>query len=53
MIDTQTIARLAVEAQLDPRTVKRAINNGVGSLKSGFDRERLIAAAKKLGVKLA
>jgi len=52
MLDRTTILRLAVEAQLDPRTVQRAAEKGVSSLKSEFDRQRLRAAADKLAVKL-
>jgi hypothetical protein len=51
-VDTQSIARLAAEAQLDPRTVRRAMENGIDSLRSGFDRERLQAAAKKLRIEI-
>jgi hypothetical protein len=47
-----TILRLAAETQLDPRTVKRAVEEGVGALKAAIDRERLREAAKRLGVKL-
>ena len=46
------ILRLAAEAQLDPRTVKRAIERGVGGMQAEHDRERLRTAATKLGFKL-
>lgn len=46
------ILRLAAEAQLDPRTVKRAIENGIESLKAEVDRNRLREAAKQLGLKI-
>jgi len=52
-LTTTQIAKLALESQLDPRTVKRAVQHGINSLKSEFSRERLAAAAKKLGIKLA
>jgi hypothetical protein len=46
------IMRLAAESGLDPRTVKRAVENGVDSLHAELDRERLRAAAKALKVAL-
>ena len=46
------VLRLAAEAQLDPRTVKRALERGVESLQAAVDKERLRAAAAKLGVKI-
>jgi len=46
------ILRLAAEAQLDPRTVKRAAESGIASLKAEVDRTRLKAAAQKLGLKI-
>ena len=47
-LDRPTIARIAVEAQLDPRTVKRAIERGLDSMQSDIDRARLRGALKKL-----
>lgn len=47
-VDSPTIARIALEAQLDTRTVKRAIEFGVDSMKSDFAKARLRAALKKL-----
>lgn len=47
------ILRLAAEAQIDPRTVKRAIDHGIDALKAAVDRERIRLAAKKLGLVLA
>lgn len=47
-LDRPTIARIALEAQLDPRTVKRALEKGLDSMQSDFDRGRLRAALKKL-----
>jgi hypothetical protein len=47
------ILRLAAEAQIDPRTVKRAIDHGVDALKAHVDRDRIRVAAKKLGLVLA
>lgn len=44
------ILRLAAEAQLDPRTVKRAVEHGLASLKAAVDKDRLTIAAKKYGV---
>ncbi len=47
-LDRPTIARIALEAQLDPRTVKRAIEHGIDALQSGHSKARLRAALKKL-----
>lgn len=49
--DRSTIMRIALEAQLDPRTVRRAYEDGIDSLKSEFSRARLRDALKKLGYK--
>lgn len=51
-VDRWTILSLAGEAKLDPRTVKRAVEHGVSSLKSEYDRERIREAAKRIGVTL-
>jgi len=51
-IDRADILRLAAEAQLDVRTVKRAVDRGVDSLRAAVDRERLRQAAEKLGLQL-
>lgn len=50
--DRPTIMRIALEAQLDPRTVKRAIEHGVDSLQSDFAKVRLRSALKKLKIEL-
>jgi hypothetical protein len=50
-IDKAVVLRLAADAQLDPRTVERAIREGLKALKSGFARERLRIAAEKIGLK--
>ena len=47
-IDRPTILRIAVQAQLDPRTVKHALEDGIDSLQSGHSKTRLRAALKKL-----
>ena len=47
-LDQPTIARIALEAQLDPRTVKRAAECGISALQSGHAKVRLRAALKKL-----
>lgn len=46
------ILRLAAEAQLDPRTVKRALERGVSKMQAAVDKERIRAAAAKLGIKI-
>ena len=51
--DRPTIMRIALEAQLDPRTVKRAIEHGVDSLQSDHSKTRLRAALKKLKLETA
>lgn len=52
-VDRAMILRLAAESELDPRTVKRAIDVGIVTLRAEVDRQRLQAAAKKLGVVIA
>jgi hypothetical protein len=47
-VDRPTIARIALEAQLDPRTVKRALEHGIGVLLSDHSKDRLRSALKKL-----
>jgi hypothetical protein len=47
-LDRPTIMRIALEAQLDPRTVKRAIEHGIDSLQSDHSKARLRSALKKL-----
>jgi hypothetical protein len=46
------ILRLAAEAELDPRTVKRAVDRGIDTLRAEVDRTRIRAAAEKLGLQL-
>jgi hypothetical protein len=46
------VLRLSAEAQLDPRTVQRAAERGVDSIRAEVDRQRLRDAAKRLGVEL-
>jgi hypothetical protein len=52
-LDRSSILRLAAESQLDPRTVKRAVEAGVNTLRAEVDRQRLLIAAKKLGLTIA
>lgn len=40
--------RIALEAQLDPRTVKRALECGIDSLQSDHSKARLRSALKKM-----
>ena len=51
-LDRADIMRLAAETGLDARTVKRAVENGVNSLRAEVDKQRLRAAAEKLSLKL-
>lgn len=44
------ILRLAAEAQLDPRTVQRAVERGIGKMQAAVDKERIRAAAAKLKI---
>jgi len=46
------ILRLSAEAQLDPRTVERAIKRGVEKMQAAVDKDRLRAAAIKLKIKI-
>ncbi|HXB28063.1 MAG TPA: hypothetical protein VNV25_25260 [Gemmatimonadaceae bacterium] len=47
-LDRPTIMRIALEAQLDPRTVRRAIDHGIDSLQSDHSKARLRSALKRL-----
>lgn len=49
-LDRADTLRLAAEAQIDPRTVRRAIEHGVAALKAEVDRIRLREAAGRLGL---
>jgi hypothetical protein len=40
-LDPLLIRRIALEAQLDPRTVKRALANGIDTLNSAYAKARL------------
>lgn len=51
-IERADILRLAAETGLDVRTVKRAVDKGVKTIRAEVDRKRLDDAAKKLGLKL-
>lgn len=46
------VLRLAAEAQLDPRTVKRAVERGIEKMQATVDKERIRAAAVKLRIKI-
>ena len=50
--DRTQVMRLAAEAQLDPRTIERAMANGIDSLRARVDRERIRWAADKLGIEI-
>lgn len=50
--DEKTIALLAAEAQVDPRTARRALAEGVGAVRGRFVKDRLRQAAAKLKIKL-
>lgn len=51
-LDEKTIKLLAAHAELDPRTVRRAMREGVDALRAERDRDQLREAAKTLKVKL-
>jgi hypothetical protein len=51
--DRETLLKLAGASGLDPRTVKRALERGVDSLRAEVDRERLRNAAAKIGIQIA
>ena len=40
--------KIALEAQLDPRTVRRAIESGIDKIKTDFGKARLRDALKKM-----
>jgi hypothetical protein len=46
------ILHLAAGSELDPRTVKRAVDRGIESMKSERDKAKLREVAAKLGLKL-
>lgn len=46
--DRAILARIGVEAQLDPRTVRRAVEKGIDSLQSDFAKTRLRSALRKM-----
>jgi len=46
-IDRRDVLRLSAETELDPRTIKRAIERGIESMKTETDRRRLREAAAK------
>jgi hypothetical protein len=52
-LDRPTIMRIALEAQLDPRTVKRAIDHGIDSLQSDHSKARLRVALRKMKLETA
>jgi len=52
IVSNADVLRLAAEAQLDPRTVKRAVELGVERLHAIAAKERLRSAAAKLKVRL-
>ena len=51
-LDRADIMRLAAETGLDARTVKRAVEHGIDSLRAEVDKTRLREAANKLSLKL-
>jgi uncharacterized protein (UPF0147 family) len=51
-INRSDILRLAAEAQLDPRTVKRALEKGIDRMQTEVDKSRIRAAAAKLKIKI-
>ena len=46
------ILRLAAASELDPRTVKRAVERGISSIRADVDRQRLVRAAEVLRMEL-
>lgn len=51
-LDRKTILNFAAEAEVDERTIKRALAEGVGAIKGTAAKERIRKAAKKLGIKV-
>jgi hypothetical protein len=52
IIERADMLRLAAETGLDVRTVKRAVDRGIESIRAEVDRERLRVSAEKLGLAL-
>lgn len=52
-VGEQKLALLAAEAQVDKRTARRALREGIEAIKGSFVQERLRAAAKKVGIEIA
>jgi hypothetical protein len=48
LVDLTTVRRIALDAQLDPRTVKRAIEQGMDSLQSEYAKVRLRETLKRM-----
>jgi hypothetical protein len=46
------VFRLAAATGLDPRTARKALVEGVGSIRAVADRERVVAAIPTLGLSL-
>lgn len=51
-IDRKTLLLFAAEAEIDVRTAKRVLTDGVDTLRASADRARARAAAIKLGLVL-
>jgi hypothetical protein len=51
-VDEKTIMLLAAEAQVDRRTAKRALIEGIEAVRGWVVKERLRTAAKKIGLNL-
>jgi hypothetical protein len=49
-ISRRDVLRLSAETELDPRTIKRAVERGVNTMKAEADRRRLREAATKLSI---
>jgi len=50
--DRTQVLKLAAEAQVDPRTAAKALSEGIGTIKGWAVRARIVAAAKKLRLKI-
>ena len=51
-VDRRKILELAGAAEVDPRTARKALDEGVGSIRGEAVRERINRCAKDLGIKV-
>lgn len=52
MAQSTDILKLAVEALVCIKTARKAVKQGASAIREGLVRERVVAAARRLGVEL-